>query len=66
MELLGTSAVEIFFDLADASFTERQFTPIHLKIKPKLVIRESTSHFHPNPASSPSGGSGLYSPESTC
>ena len=47
MELLGTSAVEIFFELADAASTKRQFTPIHRKIKPKLVIRESTSQLHP-------------------
>ena len=43
MEALGASAVEIFFGLADAFFTKSEFTPVHRKIKPKLVIRDSTS-----------------------
>jgi len=47
METLGASAVQIFFDLADAFFTKKEFTPIHRKIKPKLIIRDSTSQLRP-------------------
>jgi LacI family transcriptional regulator len=42
MEILGTSAVEIFLELAGAFFEKRPTIPIHRKIRPKLVIREST------------------------
>jgi LacI family transcriptional regulator len=42
MEILGTSAVEIFLELAAAFFEKRTTMPIHRKIRPKLVIREST------------------------
>jgi LacI family transcriptional regulator len=42
MEILGTSAVGIFFELATAFFEEKTTIPIHCKIRPKLVIREST------------------------
>lgn len=47
METLGASAVQIFFDLADAFFTKEELTPVHHKIKPKLVIRDSTSQLRP-------------------
>jgi LacI family transcriptional regulator len=43
MEALGASAMEIFFDLAGAFFEKREMTPVHRKIKPRLVVRESTA-----------------------
>lgn len=43
MEVLGASAVEIFFELAGAFFEDRVAAPIHRKIEPKLVVRESTA-----------------------
>jgi LacI family transcriptional regulator len=42
MEILGASAVEIFLELGDAFFEKRRINPVHRKILPKLVIREST------------------------
>ena len=42
MEILGASAVEIFLDLAEAFFEKKAIAPVHRKIRPKLVIREST------------------------
>jgi DNA-binding LacI/PurR family transcriptional regulator len=42
MEVLGSSAVEIFLELAAAFFDKKTISPIHRKIRPKLVIREST------------------------
>jgi LacI family transcriptional regulator len=43
MEELGNSAVEIFLVLADGFFENRVVTPMHRKIEPKLVVRESTA-----------------------
>jgi LacI family transcriptional regulator len=43
MEELGNSAVEIFLELADGFFENRVISPIHRKVEPKLVIRESTT-----------------------
>jgi LacI family transcriptional regulator len=43
MEALGASATEIFFDLAGEFFEKREMTPVHRKIKPRLVVRESTA-----------------------
>ena len=45
MEVLGASAVEIFFELSSAFFEKRAMAPIHRKIQPKLVARESTAPF---------------------
>lgn len=42
MEILGASAVAIFLDLAEAFFEKKAIAPVHRKIRPKLVIREST------------------------
>jgi LacI family transcriptional regulator, galactose operon repressor len=42
MEVLGASAVRIFLELSTAFFEEKTTSPIHCKIRPKLVIREST------------------------
>jgi LacI family transcriptional regulator len=47
MEKLGASAVEIFFEGANAFFAKTEFTPIHRAVKPKLVIRDSTSQLRP-------------------
>jgi LacI family transcriptional regulator len=45
MEVLGASAVKIFFELAAAFFEKRMMAPIHRKVQPKLVARESTAPF---------------------
>lgn len=42
MEILGASAVEIFLELSEAFFQKKTIVPIHRKIRPTLVIREST------------------------
>jgi LacI family transcriptional regulator len=42
-ETLGASAVEIFFALAEAFFAKKDLLPVHRKIKPKLIVRESTA-----------------------
>ena len=42
MEILGTSAVEIFLELASAFFEKRDIPATHRTIRPKLVVREST------------------------
>ena len=42
MEILGASAVEIFLDVAQAFFEKKPITAVHRKIRPELVIREST------------------------
>jgi LacI family transcriptional regulator len=47
MEALGAAAVEMFYDLAEAFFDKRELAPIHRKIKPTLVVRESTAHLRP-------------------
>lgn len=43
MEALGASAVKLFFDLTNTFFTKREMMPAHRIIKPKLIIRDSTS-----------------------
>jgi LacI family transcriptional regulator len=43
MEVLGSSAVEIFLELADSFFENRSIAPIHRKVEPKLIVRESTA-----------------------
>lgn len=43
MEALGAAAVGIFYELAEAFFDKRELTPTHRKIKPKLIVRESTA-----------------------
>ena len=43
MEALGTSAVKIFLELADAFFEKREAPPVHRKIEPNLVVRASTA-----------------------
>jgi LacI family transcriptional regulator len=45
MEILGASAVEIFFELVSAFFEKRTAAPIHREIEPKLVVRESTAPY---------------------
>jgi LacI family transcriptional regulator len=43
MEKLGALAVETFLDLANAFFAQKEIKLAHRKIKPKLIIRASTS-----------------------
>lgn len=43
MAVLGSSAVEIFLELADAFFDKKAIAPVHRKIEPKLVVRASTA-----------------------
>jgi LacI family transcriptional regulator len=43
MEVLGSSAVEIFLELADSFFENRSIAPVHRKVEPKLIVRESTA-----------------------
>jgi DNA-binding LacI/PurR family transcriptional regulator len=42
MEILGASAVEIFLNLAEAFFEKKASALVYRKIRPQLVIREST------------------------
>lgn len=43
MEALGTSAVDMFLELADSFFEGKVTSPVHRKIEPKLVVRASTA-----------------------
>jgi LacI family transcriptional regulator len=43
MEMLGSSAVKIFLELANAYYADKMVRPIHRIIEPKLIVRESTA-----------------------
>jgi LacI family transcriptional regulator, galactose operon repressor len=43
MAELGSSAVGIFLELADAFFEKRETLPVHRKIEPRIVVRSSTA-----------------------
>jgi len=43
METLGIVATELFLDLVGAFFGKTEFAPVHRKINPRLVIRDSTT-----------------------
>jgi len=43
METLGAIGVQILVEALNASLNKQTFTPMHRKIKPELVVRESTS-----------------------
>jgi len=42
METMGSAAVSIFVDSIKASLQKREFAPVHRKVAPELVVREST------------------------
>ena len=43
METMGSAAVEVITDAIEASLERLEFAPIHRRLPPELVVRESTS-----------------------